>query len=184
MVKKSPNPIRPLDLSGLANGCRHLSAAVVRSHAEAAAVCLSEIPHHTGVSMQVTGKHRVVYSMSWPPVTPVMLRSHGDPDEATELGACGIAFHLIQDLEEKHVIQRSRKGTGFDYWLGDDDDDLPFQNKARLEVSGIRHGRREQIIKRVNQKLGQTRRSDSMKIPAYVIVVEFGTPTAHIEVRA
>ena len=183
-MNKLPDPLRQLDLSTLTDGCRHLSAAVVRVHAEAAAVCLSEIPHQAGVSLRVTGKHRVVYSMNWPPVTPMMRRSHGDQDEATELGACGIAFHLIQDLEEKHVIERSRKGTGFDYWLGDDDDELPFQNKARLEVSGIRHGRRANINKRVNQKLGQTRRSDAMRIPAYVIVVEFGTPTAHIEVRS
>ena len=38
------------------------------------------------------------------------------------------------------VIHRSRKGTGFDYWLGDEknEDELPLQSKARLEVSGIR----------------------------------------------
>jgi len=37
------------------------------------------------------------------------------------------------------VIERSRKGTGFDYWLGSADEvgELPFQNKVRLEVSGI-----------------------------------------------
>jgi len=121
--------------------------------------------------------------MSWPAVTAQMSRTHNDPDEATELGACGVAFHLIRDLESMHVIERSRKGTGFDYWLGKDGED-PFQNKARLEISGIRRaGSPSVVAERVKQKRLQTMRSDGMKIPAYVIVVEFSGPRAHIEDR-
>jgi hypothetical protein len=46
---------------------------------------------------------------------------------------------LIRQLTQFTVIERSRKGTGFDYWLGSEDEagELPFQNKVRLEVSGI-----------------------------------------------
>src|ERR1035438_522994 len=37
------------------------------------------------------------------------------------------------------VVLRSRKGTGFDYWLGKGGD-AAFAAKARLEVSGILDG--------------------------------------------
>lgn len=92
-------------------------------------------------------------------------------------GAYGIAFLLIRDLTGLGVIERSRKGTGFDYWLGHAGDDLPFQNKARLEVSGIRQGDAARQAARMSRKTKQTERSDGV-LPAYVIVVEFGTPTA------
>ncbi|MFN6464941.1 MAG: hypothetical protein RMZ41_024410 [Nostoc sp. DedVER02] len=47
---------------------------------------------------------------------------------------------LIRQLTEFTVIERSRKGTGFDYWLGSEEEtgELPFQNKVRLQVPGIR----------------------------------------------
>ena len=97
---------------------------------------------------------------------------------ATEHGAYGIACLLILDLTGLTVIQRSRKGTGFDFWLGDDEE-LPFQNKARLEVSGIRQGDAARVAARVAQKKKQTGRSDGF-LPAYVIVVDFGTPLARV----
>ena len=72
-------------------------------------------------------------------------------------------------------MRRSRKGTGFDYWLGLKGDRL-FQHSARLEVSGIRQGSDEAVQKRVNQKVAQTKRSDNLKLAAFIVVVEFGIP--------
>ena len=80
-------------------------------------------------------------------------------------------------LTDYHIVQRSRKGTGFDYWLGLKDDIL-FQHAARLEVSGIRQGNGKQVEARVSQKRKQTEQSKGLRIPAYVVVVEFGTPVA------
>lgn len=80
------------------------------------------------------------------------------------------------------MTQRSRKGTGFDYWLGDEAD-MPFQNKARLEVSGIRNGDQKIIKARVREKLTQTEVSDKTRLPAYVVVVEFGRPVAEVRQR-
>jgi hypothetical protein len=53
------------------------------------------------------------------------------------------------------VVERSRRGTGFDYWLGKkgDNNQLPFQNAVRLEVSGIRKGDDGKIKARAKQKL-------------------------------
>ncbi|MEB3337992.1 MAG: hypothetical protein VKJ46_11045, partial [Leptolyngbyaceae bacterium] len=83
------------------------------------------------------------------------------------------------------VIERSRKGTGFDYWLGIQDSAsiLPFQRMARLEVSGIRKGHQGQINARVKQKTEQTRPSDAQGLPAYIIVVEFSRPISIISAK-
>jgi hypothetical protein len=45
----------------------------------------------------------------------------------------------VLELTDYTIVERACKGTGFDYWLGDEDDDL-FQWKARLEISGILKG--------------------------------------------
>jgi hypothetical protein len=50
------------------------------------------------------------------------------------MGAVGVAVLLSKQLTGFTVIQRSRKGTGFDYWLGDEDE-LPLQNKGRAATS-------------------------------------------------
>ena len=68
-----------------------------------------------------------------------MRRTHNDLQDATEAGACGLAILLVQLFVGYTVVERSVKGTGFDYWLGSENDAL-FQNKARLEASGILRG--------------------------------------------
>jgi hypothetical protein len=80
------------------------------------------------------------------------------------------------------VVERSKKGPGFDYWLGNEDEDGEelFQRKARLEVSGILSGSRLQVQARVRQKKEQMKPSDRLA-PGYVAVVEFGTPIACVE---
>ena len=84
---------------------------------------------------------------------------------------------MVQELTDYTVIERSVKSTGIDYWLGFEDDML-FQRKARLEISGILNGDERTINARVKTRLSQTGQSDSTKLPAFVFIVEFGTPTA------
>jgi hypothetical protein len=58
--------------------------------------------------------------------------------EASEYGAYGVAITLALELTETAQVERSAKGTGIDYWLGDGRDERGiFQRTARLEVSGI-----------------------------------------------
>jgi hypothetical protein len=81
------------------------------------------------------------------------------------------------------VVQRAVKGTGIDYWLGEEDV-LPFQNMARLEISGILHGEASDVQQRVKEKINQTRRSDMTisgnPLPAFIVVVEFSQPLAQV----
>jgi hypothetical protein len=144
----------------------------------AGAVCLEERKHARGVTLGVFGDFTASYSLGWPETSDLVRREWSDPQEATENGACGIAILLVETLTEYHIVQRSWKGTGFDYWLGLSGE-LIFQRAARLEVSGIRQGDRSLIERRVKQKIDQTRRSDRLNMPAFV-VVEFGGPVAAV----
>lgn len=60
---------------------------------------------------------------------------------------------------------------------------MPFENKARLEVSGIRNGNQKVVTARVRAKLAQTEVSDETRLPAYIVVVEFGQPVADVRQR-
>lgn len=54
---------------------------------------------------------------------------------------CSRHSHRAGRMEGLFVIQRARKGTGFDYWLKRPESTEPlFQDSTRLEVSEIRTG--------------------------------------------
>lgn len=107
--------------------------------AEAAVVCLEEQHHTPGVEMRVDGDCDHQLAVGWDPDgdRAQRWRCWGDPEEATEHAAYGIAALLVSSLTEYTVVQRARKGPGFDYWLGPKNNTgLLFQGTARLEVSG------------------------------------------------
>lgn len=168
-----------LNLNDLANGLPAITQAFGQALAEAGGVCLESQGHEQGVQLRVRGYREKSYSLVWPPTTEQMRRCWNDLEVATEHGAVGVAVLLAQKETNYTVIERSRKGTGFDYWMGDESP-IPFQNRARLEISGIRQGNERAIKARVSQKLRQTDQSDDDLLPAYVIVVEFGTPLAEV----
>ena len=171
----------PIDLSSLAAGACGITPALGESLAQAASVCLESQDHSSPKSMEVhTNTSTLTADINWRVINNQMRRAWNDDEEATECGACGVAILVVRKTIHLHVVERSKKGTGFDYWLGspNNEDDL-FQRKARLEVSGIRTGSLAHIKGRLKQKIKQTRKSDG-KLPAVIVIVEFGTPQAHI----
>jgi len=93
--------------------------------------------------------------------------------------AYGVAIILALRLTQTPRVERSAKGTGVDYWVGDGKDRRGiFQCTARLEVSGILRGDEGKIAARLREKLSQTKRSNSTGLPAYVVIVDFGRPEA------
>lgn len=187
LLTTNPSP-RPLALSRLSNGKILMLTFEAGKHlAQACAVRFDDQQHHHGVSLLVEFNDKMISTYvfiidEWEEVTPKHLMTWGDSEYTTEHAACGIACLLAMELTDYTVINRSRKGPGFDYWLGFKDaiEEPPFTKyDARLEVSGIRRGNKSQIKQRVKTKLDQTKPSDGTT-PAYVVVVEFGTPTAHM----
>ena len=148
--------------------------------AEAGAVCLEKMNHGSGVVLTVNGSVQDQFTVWWDTVTDQQLRTYFDLPEATEWGACSIAILLAIHLTEFTVIERSRKGTGFDYWLGyQNEPGPPFQNAARLEISGILDGSDANIRSRVGQKSDQVKQSANTGLPVYIIIVEFSAPISY-----
>ena len=174
-----------LDLNRLASGdIPAITPALGAVLAEAAGVCLESQGHSQGVGLSIAaGNGGNSYTLSWPSISMQQADDAWTDDEyTTEHGAAGIAVLLAEEEIGYEVIRRSRKGTGFDYWLGDTTT-RPFQTKARMEVSGIRQGDARSLRARLRQKLNQMSRSDNMNIPGYAIVIEFGQPIAKIAKR-
>ena len=107
---------------------------------------------------------------------------YADPQFATEFGAYGIAVLLIERLTDLTVFERSRKGPGFDYWLAPKGSSQPlFQDKSRLEVSGILSGDEVDLKRRMRQKLVQLERG-GVALPGYGVVVHFAAPESRVAV--
>ncbi len=171
-------PAATLELSELTTAYHPgITSAFGSVLAEAAAVCLESQEHSCGVSLLLEGEFSAQHPLRWEKVTEQMRLCYADTDEATEHGAYGIAILVIDRHVGLRVVQRSRKGTGFDFWLGTEERVGPYlQNKARLEVSGIRIGDESKERRRVKVKVKQTTVSDAMALPAFILVTEFSTP--------
>jgi hypothetical protein len=174
-----------LSLRELTDGLPGLTSEAGTALAQAAAVCLFEHEHTQGVHLPVTGTHPYRFRLYWPsPVTDQMLATWRDPNEKTERGACAVAILLVLRLTDFTILERSWRGTGYDYGLAKkgDSDRLPFTNAARLEVSGISNGNEATILERARRKQRQTLQSAQTGLPAVVVVVEFGQPASHLQI--
>ena len=108
--------------------------------AQAAGVCLEEIPHAQGTELAVRGRFTNSYGLEWNEVTEQGRRTFADLREATEFGAEGVAILLIKEETDYTTIERAAIGTRIDRWLGHESDAPDFQRRARLETSGILRG--------------------------------------------
>ncbi len=142
--------------------------------AEAASVCLESQGHPVQVEFRIDGLFEETFVLERLEVSRQMTLSHQDNEEATELGACGVAILAVRSLKDLVVLHRSRKGTGYDYWLGPEWDPL-LQHGEKLEVSGIRNGSEAAIKVRIAEKLRQIQRFRTPD-PAWVGIVEFSRP--------
>jgi hypothetical protein len=119
--------------------------------------------------------------LTWQQLTEKHYRTCADLQEATEYGAYGIAILVVRETTGKTVLERSAKGPGFDFWIGDEEDtELPFQGLMRLEVSGILTGDTNRIACRAQRKKMQVSPSDE-QAPALIAIVEFGRPLTLLE---
>ncbi len=172
-----------IDIYSLKTICK-LTKATCENFSEAAAVCLEYNKHKQGVSFSINGDLEGIFQLSWCEVTEQMFASKDDYIYTAEHGAYCLAMLIIQHKTEYNVVRQARRRTGFDYYLAKKEAELPFQsNDARLEVSGILKGTNGQINQRLNEKIEQTKQSDSHKTPAFAIVVEFNNPTSKVAKR-
>lgn len=142
-------------------------------------VAMHNSGHLSPVILQMEGIRTEPFSLIWEDsFNDQLRRTYNDEQSVTERAAIAVSVMLAIRTTSYTVIERSRKGTGFDYMLGDDQNPL-FVPEARLEVSGImRETNDNTIASRFQQKCLQTERSDDSCLPAFVSVVEFSIPKA------
>lgn len=175
--------IETIDVFDLRHASR-LSPVRCADFSEAAAVCLDYHGHSQNSLLSVEGDLEGKFELVWKGVTKEMRDSRNDMDYTVESGAYCLAMLVIEKLTKLKVTKQSQKRTGFDYWLGQDRSrDSGIQGQARLEVSGILKGSRAQINQRLKEKIVQTKKSDNLNLPAFVVVVEFSQPAIKIKKR-
>ena len=173
-----------LSFDALKAGSLGISAVYGSFLAEAASHCLQSNDHLNPVIINVTGDICTPGSLKWCELIERDRGSWADSDEAAEYGGYGVAILIALPLTCKDRVERSAKGTGIDYWIGEGEGQRGiFQRAARLEASGIFKGNKTRIAGRLAEKLTQTRRSDETGLPAYVVIVEFGSPEARVVKR-
>ena len=173
-----------LNFEALRNGQLGISSVYGSFLAEAASHCLLRNNHLNPVLLDITGDTCASSNLKWCETSEHRDETWADLQEATEYGAYGVAIVVALSFTQTPKVERSAKGTGVDYWLCHSKDERGiFQRTARLEVSGILKGGKGKIGARLKEKLAQTKRSDSAGLPAFVAIVEFGTPEATL-VRA
>lgn len=171
-------PLEQLDLASLARVIPGITVAFGAMLAESCAVCLADQGHASGVSLTIGGDFEGARAVLRQEVTEAMTRCYDDEPDATRDGAYALALLLMRDLTGLVGIQRGFQRSGFDWWLGEPDE-IPFQSKGRLEVSGIRNGP-EYVVRRATDKLVQGARLEGEGMPVYAVVIEFSTPLAAI----
>lgn len=156
---------------------------------EACLVCLAHNGHSSGKTMQIDqDEQSTEFRLVWTELIDEQVRrTHADMQDATEWGASGVACILVCRLTGLVVTRRSRKGTGFDYWLGKETStvaaqSLPFQDEARLEVTGMLNEEKEsEIDRRLRGKTRQVKDGKRSDLPGFATVIEFGRPLAKVE---
>lgn len=167
-----------LDLEELRNGIMGLTPEFGSFCLQACTVCLENSNHTTGVSTNLTGNNPNRLTLNWnSAVNTQVKRNWTDNEEATEYGATAIAILLVKYLSNYECIERSSKGLGFDYWLGEEDTLEIFQRKARLEISGIlKESSTNTVENRTKIKENQTKKSSFLNMTAHICVMEFSNP--------
>jgi hypothetical protein len=168
-----------INLVDIKNGFPGITPILASSCYEACMVCLHWNNHIDGVILELYGDNQATMVLRWDDYFDDQTnRAWKDQEYTTEHGAICISAMLVKKFTDYTIIERSRKYTGFDYWLGKEDE-IPFKNSARLEISGIfKETEQNTIYKRFGIKKKQTNQSDETRLPAYISIIEFGKPKA------
>lgn len=161
-----------LDLSRLPTETE-LTPVVAEYLAEAgSAVLHSQLPETNEVPARIEGEGRELAGrIRRRRVTDGVLASWGDPLEATEQGAAGVAALTARRVLGRIVFRRLPTGTGADYLMRPSDG-AEGDDYERLECSGIAAGR-QSALNRLEEKLRQLGRASDRR-NGYAIVTDFG----------
>ena len=174
-----------INLTDLVSGMPGITSVFGADLMDNCVVMLHRNGHTSPTSISIDGMERENMDILWKDTfNEQMDRCYADHQDNTEMAAIGISVLLAKQITGYTIISRSRKGTGFDYTLGDCNDEL-YIPKARLEISGIE---KESLVNTINnrfrQKEQQVTPTDKTGLPAYISIVEFSAPKALFNKKA
>jgi hypothetical protein len=167
-----------LNLEDLRMGIMGLTPEFGSFCLQACTACLEKSNHTSGIMLPLAGSKQSNFTLNWTSsVNEQIRRNWSDSDEATEYGATAVAILLSKEISMHNCIERSSKGLGFDYWLGDEDSLGVFQRKARLEISGIfKESPSNTVESRAKQKGARVKKSNFLNMNAHICIMEFSNP--------
>ncbi len=138
--------------------------------------------HTSGCVLRVIGDNNTDVKIAWSKM--VNTAGYKEEKKIIEHAAETMAFLLSSKFTEYKIIEEGVIGTGFDYWLGYDENHALYNPRnfiqARLEISGINsESSTNTLQKRVRDKKQQTDVSDGLQLPAYISVTEFTIPKSY-----
>lgn len=175
-----------LDLETLFADLPFLTQWLAEQYYSALVVCLEYLRHEPGIQVEVRNllESLADLKIQWSkPISEDDFRSWGEPRNAVEYAAEGIAWLIIRKFTDYTVMERSHIGDGVDFWLGTNADAKKriFQRRARMEVKGrLRLTYDSQLRQVLREALRQTDRSDYTELPAFIVLVEFSRPLIYL----
>ena len=171
-----------LDLDKIRQALPRVRTSLIDYIYDAAVFLLPHHRHQSGLRCEISSLAENLYfaTLVWTrPFSESMTNTFGDTDYAVEFAAEGLACLTIRATTNYTAIKRSQRNDGVDFWLAESDDldGFEFQFAARMECKGITEARYPSDIKaKVDEGINQSKRSDSARLPAYIIVTDFGKP--------
>ena len=153
---------------------RGLTQAVADSNLEALRVCLDR--HHAPpVSFEIVeiGHQSVTATLDWDATDDAIKNAWTNEKNATEDGAYACVLAAVELLYGLVSVGQAEEGTGSDYYVAPPGaSPYDFEERIRLEVSGVDRGNESDVRRRLRRKLAQASggRSD---LPAIAGVVGF-----------
>jgi len=176
------NVVFDLSKDGLDTG---LSDSYVEYLLGAAKNCLVKSDQKPGVVAKVGGDITGGIEFHWDGISEEEKNTYVDQTTATEKGAEGIAFIVVDRFTDYKVFAQSYIGTGYDFFL------IPKNRHAtlltmgevyiKLEVSGVqKENNQNKVSTRVDVKVKQVNTLKDNK-EYYVVVSEFGEPRVEVK---
>lgn len=171
-----------LTLEDLTDALIYFSPIQSQGFTENGIVALEHHKHTSICAMQLEGDFSDCVDLSWS--TTVIKNGYKEKKKFTEKGAEAIAFLIATSYTDFEVVEEASIGTGFDYWLGYNEENENYDPdnflNARLEISGIlKETPQNTIESRIKSKKEQTKPTDGTGLPAYISVIEFSNPKAY-----
>lgn len=176
--------MRKIDLNQLTIGISGITTTFGGFLWENLVFSLTKMGHRTGVHLIVSGNKYEKLELIWSgKLSHNVTATYNDEQDLAEYAATAMAILLVLKLTDYTHLKRAQKGTKGDYWLGKKDAYGLLVLDGLLEISGIlKENKHNRLSKRFREKEIQVKLSPYKSVSKNVVVVEFSTPKAKVQV--